>query len=295
MKIFITGATGFIGRALCEKLVALNYQITAFIRSPQTKNPLPAEIECVTDLNEIRDFSQFNAVINLAGEPIFAKRWTSAQKAKLISSRLDFTQKLVEKINQGTAKPQVFISASATGFYGDKGDEILAETSAIGEGFTAKLCQQWEQIAQQAQCRVCLLRTGIVLAPTGGALAQMLPIYHHSFGGKLGNGEQYWPWISLEDMINTIVFLLETPKYEGAFNCVAPTPITNQQFSQLLAKSLKRPNLASVPAFILKFLLGERASILLDSQRVIPERLIQSGFQFQYPDFANYLKGKKLS
>ncbi len=211
------------------------------------------------------------------------------QKSILRESRLNLTTQLVEFINQYQQHP-IFISGSATGIYGDQDEQKFTETSKTAKNFTAQLCQDWEDIARQANARVCLIRTGMVFSKKGGALAQMLPLYKWGLGGKLGNGEQYFPWIALEDIVNGILFLLDHSECQGSFNFTAPNPIKQHKFNRTLARILKRPAFAIIPKWILHFILGERANLLLESQNVVPEKLLNAGFQFQYSDYENYLK-----
>ena len=289
MHIFITGATGFIGSNLITKLLNKKYKITALVRNiSRAKLQLP-NIALISNLTELENLDQFDAVINLAGEPIFDHRWSQKQKNNLQNSRVQLTQQLTQLINKSAHPPRCFISGSAIGFYGNRPQQTLTEESSKGNNFTAELCQLWEAQALQAHTRVCLLRTGIVLDPTGGAFAKMLPLYRLGLGGKLGSGEQYWSWIALEDMINAIIFLLETPSCHGVFNMVAPNPVRNKTLNSLLGKYLHRPAFCTVPAFAMRLILGERADLLFDDQKVLPQKLIQAGFNFQYATLADYL------
>ncbi|ADO96530.1 Conserved hypothetical protein [Haemophilus influenzae R2846] len=290
MNILLTGGTGLIGKALVEQLCLRNEQVTILTRSssPHTLSK-QKNIKFITALSELDLQEQFDAIINLAGEPIFHKVWSKNQKSILRESRLSLTTQLVEFINQYQQYP-VFISGSATGIYGDQDEQTITETSKTAKTFTAQLCQDWENIARQANARVCLIRTGIVFSTKSGALAKMLPLYKWGLGGKLGNGEQYFPWIALEDMVNGILFLLDHSECRGAFNFSAPNPIKQHKFNRTLARILKRPAFATIPKWILHFMLGERANLLLESQNVVPEKLLNAGFQFQYSDCKNYLE-----
>ena len=290
MNILLTGGTGLIGKALVEQLCLRNEQVTILTRSstPHTISK-QKNIKFITALSELDLQEQFDAIINLAGEPIFHKVWSKNQKSILRESRLSLTTQLVEFINQYQQYP-IFISGSATGIYGDQGEQKITETSKTAKTFTAQLCQDWENIAQQANARVCLIRTGMVFSTKGGALAKMLPLYKWGLGGKLGNGEQYFPWIALEDMVNGILFLLDHSKCQGSFNFTSPNPIKQHKFNRTLARILKRPAFTTIPKWILHFILGERANLLLESQNVVPEKLLNAGFQFQYSDCENYLK-----
>lgn len=293
MKIFITGATGFVGSALTEKL-AKQHQITALTRSvQQAQKILPSSVNMVSTLTNYTDFNEFDAVINLAGEPIFNQRWTDEQKSRLTTSRVNLTEKLATLINNSVNPPHTFISGSAGGYYGDCGEAVIDESMPSANSFPARLCYQWESAALNANSRVCLLRTGIVLHKSGGALAKILPIYRCGLGGKLGHGKQFWAWIALEDMVDAIEFLLLTPTCQGAFNLTSPNPVRNTAFNRMLGTTLQRPHFASIPAFILKLILGERSCLLLDSQRIIPAKLLTCGFKFKFSELAQTLNGLK--
>lgn len=292
MYILLTGGTGLIGSALLPQLLAKQHKIcllTRHIKMDRFPYYMGKNVHQIKSLSELQDLNRFDAVINLAGEPIFDRRWTDKQKTKLFASRVNLTQNLTALINQSDNPPHTFISGSATGFYGDHQDHWIDETTSAGAEFPAQLCQHWEAAAMQANTRVCLLRTAMVLSPKGGALSKMLPLYRLGLGGKLGSGKQYWAWISLQDMIAGIVFLLENPQCKGAFNLAAPHPITNQNFNQQLGDFLKRPHFANVPAFLLRWVLGDRSQLLLDSQRIKPKRLIEAGFEFQVESFEEFL------
>ncbi|TCK01479.1 hypothetical protein EV694_0091 [Volucribacter psittacicida] len=290
MKILVTGATGLVGQQLTKQLIQQQHQVTVLTRSSQKAKELFADnVDICTDLNDYQDFNGFDAIINLAGEPIFKHYWTDKQKQKLVNSRIHLTQQLVQRINQSQTPPHTFISGSAMGYYGDCGQQLIDENTKSGNQFPAQLCQQWEQTALDAKTRVCLLRTGIVLAKQGGALKAMLPLYQVGLGGKLGNGKQYWAWISLEDMVKAIVFLLDNPACQGSFNLVSPYPVTNQEFNKILAQQLKRPAIMAVPRCLLSLILGERAQLLLDSQNAFPIKLQAMGFEFGYPSLKETL------
>ncbi|HHF6232464.1 TPA: TIGR01777 family oxidoreductase [Haemophilus influenzae] len=290
MNILLTGGTGLIGKALVEQLCLRNEQVTILTRSSSLHAlSKHKNIKFITALSQLNSQEQFDAIINLAGEPIFHKVWSKNQKSILRESRLSLTTQLVEFINQYQQHP-IFISGSATGIYGDQDEQKITETSKTAKTFTAQLCQDWENIAQQAHARVCLMRTGMVFSKKGGALAKMLPLYKWGLGGKLGKGEQYFPWIALEDMVNGILFLLDHSECRGAFNFAAPKSIKQHKFNRTLARILKRPAFATIPKWLLHFILGERANLLLESQNVVPEKLLNAGFKFQYADCKNYLK-----
>ena len=245
---------------------------------------LSERVQLIDSLEELADFNKFDAIINLAGEPIFDRCWSEAQKARLTDSRLKITKKLTALINASSSPPHTFISGSATGYYGNSGEQEQDEPALPADNFTAHLCQRWEQAAQQARTRVCLVRTGLVFSPSGGALAAILPLYRFGLGGKLGNGKQYWAWIALDDMVNGILFLLNNSQCSGAFNFVAPNPVPNAEFNRTLGEVLHRPCFATVPAWLLKLILGERAELLLDSQNIRPSKLLAQGFSFQFKE-----------
>ncbi|PSU87878.1 TIGR01777 family oxidoreductase [Photobacterium kishitanii] len=295
MNILVTGATGLIGKAL---LPHLNHDaITVLSRNPtRAYQSLGHHIHAIDSLDNLENLDQFDVVINLAGEPIMGKRWSDNQKSIIQHSRWDLTQQLVDKINNGTNPPHTFISGSAVGIYGDNQDKSIDETTPItanDNDFSQQVCLRWEQIALQAQStqtRVCILRTGIVLTKQGGALAKMLLPYQLGLGGKIGAGNQYFPWIHLHDMIKGILFVLNHADAQGVFNFTAPNPVTNKAFSQTLATTLKRPHFLCTPAWVLKLGLGESSQLLLDSQRALPNKLLAEGFHFSFPSIEQALK-----
>ena len=295
MNIFITGGTGFIGQALVKTLAAEGHNLTILTRQTMPEI-LPQAVEFCRDLTSFENFNQFDAVINLAGEPIINKAWTTKQKSVLLDSRVNITAELVRLIKASTNPPHTFISGSATGFYGDlaSSDNFYTESASSGTNFTAQICRQWEETALEANdvTRVCLIRTGIVLDKHGCALARMLPLYRLNLAGRLGSGKQYWAWISLEDHIQAVLFLLKNTKCRGAFNLVAPQPVTSAEFNRRLSGALKRYAVFPVPSFILKLVLGERSQLLLDNQPLIPKKLQDAGFEFKYEtlDFVQMLK-----
>lgn len=287
MHILITGGTGLIGSALVKRWQN-HYKLTILSRSPKSVTTRFGEGVTAVDSLEDVDFNAVSAVINLAGEPIVGKRWSTQQKHTLCNSRWQCTTALANAINRASTPPQVLISGSAIGFYGAQQAQLISEDfSHVHDDFPHQLCKQWEAVAQEAaspQTRVCLLRTGVVLAKNGGALKKMLPPFQLGLGGKIGSGQQYMSWVHIDDIVQIIEFLLLHPTLQGVFNATAPTPVTNTQFSLTLAKVLHRPALLPVPAFILNLLLGEMATLLLDGQRVIPANLTKAGYQFQYTE-----------
>jgi len=284
MKILLTGGTGLIGRAFIEQYKA-QYDIFVLSRkqSPNQKR-LRDEINIIEELPEQ---NIFDVIINLAGEPIFDKRWSNNQKEKLCQSRWAITGELIDFIARSQHKPACFISGSAIGYYGDTDGAMVTEHDSVKQvDFSHQLCQKWEWTALQAEkyCRVVLLRTGIVLSEQGGALSQMLPAFKAYLGGALGKGDQWMSWIHIQDMVNIIKYCIDNPLVVGAINCCSPNAVTNKEFSQTLAKVLDRPCFMVTPGFVLKFVLGERSALLLGSQNIYPEKLQVYGFEFDYPE-----------
>tara|TARA_R110002126_G_scaffold10245_9_gene46473 strand:+ start:8230 stop:9120 length:891 start_codon:yes stop_codon:yes gene_type:complete len=285
MRILVTGGTGLIGSALL-KYWRDKHQLTVLTRQAPASLPSSANLTYISELQHA-DFNQLDAVINLAGEPIADKRWTEKQKQQICHSRWQITEQLSELIQAADTPPACLISGSAVGFYGRQGAEFICEEhSAFYPEFSHDICARWENLAQRSasdKTRVCLLRTGIVLSADGGALTKMLPAFRFGCGGPLGNGQQYMSWIHIDDMVQLIDFLLQTPTLHGPFNAVAPKPVTNKEFSKALAERLNRPAKLTMPAFMLRLLFGEMSDILLYGQRVMPQQALNAGFQFTYP------------
>ena len=285
MKILMTGGTGLIGREFIEKFNDEHF-FTVLSRTPnKAKSLLGKDIDTIGSITDIQDIGIFDAVINLAGEPIADKRWTGTQKEKICKSRWEITADLVEKINASEQPPKVFISGSAIGYYGNKGDKIVSENTTPNKEFTYELCKKWEDIANSVKneiTRVVTLRTGVVLTSQGGALDKMALPFKLGVGGTLGSGCQYLSWIHLDDMVNAISFLLTNEDCAGPFNLTAPEPVTNRHFSKTLAKVLHRPCLFNVPSFVMTIVMGEASTMILEGQRVIPHNLLNMGFHFEY-------------
>jgi len=290
MKILITGGTGFIGRSLSSALLADGHAVTILSRYPNKVESLfNGKIRQLNSLSHLSDHDHFDAIINFSGAPIFANRWTDERKAVLMDSRIDTTKHILAFIDRAITKPSVLLSGSAVGFYGDQGDSELIESATVSnpEDFGHELCVAWEKTAEQAKehgVRVCLLRTGLVLGKNGGFLQQMLTPFKLGFGGKLGSGKQWMSWIHMNDYVAICKKLLENDTLEGIFNMTAPNPVTNGEFTRTLAKLLNRPAFLSVPAWALQLMYGEMSQLLLGSQRVIPKHVLESGFQFSYPE-----------
>jgi uncharacterized protein (TIGR01777 family) len=293
MRILVTGATGLIGSHLVKQLINHNHQVTALTRNIRhAAHVLGAQVPLISTLDTITSLDGYDAVINLAGEPIADKRWSNAQKEALCQSRWQITEQLSRLITASITPPSVFISGSAVGYYGDQAQALVAEDEPPNKQFTWQLCSQWEALALQAQSertRVCLLRTGIVLASKGGALAKMLLPFRAGFGGTFGSGQQYMPWIHIEDMVNAILFLLNQPGLNGPFNLVSPYPARNERFCALLGEVLNRPTFMRIPASVVRLLMGEASTLVLGSQRAIPKRLEEAGFIFQHKELKESL------
>lgn len=294
MKILITGATGLIGRRLTERLLGQSHHIMALTRSPsRAAKVLDPQVLLWESLEDKTSLDGFDAVINLAGEPIADKRWTKDQKQKLCDSRWQVTERLTTLINASQKPPSVFISGSAVGYYGDQGQALVPEDEPPNKQFTWQLCARWEALALAAESdrtRVCLLRTGVVLASKGGALAKMVLPFRAGLGGPFGDGQQYMPWIHIDDMVNGIIFLLMHETLNGPFNMVSPYPARNEQFSALLGEVLHRPAFMRVPAGAVRLLMGESAVLVLGGQRAVPRRLEDAGFTFGHQELKEALE-----
>lgn len=294
MKILITGGTGFIGHALTQHLTRQGHAVTVLSRNPDRVAAICGPgVNALGDLKQLQAEDAYQVIINLAGEPIFDARWTEARKKLMRDSRIDLTEQLVDSIKRMAVKPDLLISGSAVGYYGDQGNTILTEQSEPHPDFSHRLCADWEQAAQKAGqfgVRVCLIRTGLVIAEGGGLLKRMLLPFRLGLGGRLGSGKQWMSWIHREDWIAIVQAMINDGAMQGAYNATAPNPVTNREFTQTLAYCLNRPALLPVPARLLKTLLGEMSELVLGSQRVMPERLLAQGFEFQYPDLVSALK-----
>ncbi|MGY3886802.1 TIGR01777 family oxidoreductase [Aeromonas aquatica] len=288
MKILITGGTGFIGRRLVAHLKVQHEVMVLTRQGSRAYDLLGHDVKLLDNLDRLDDLNDVDIVINLAGEPIAAGRWSEPRKQLLCNSRWLLTEQLVDLIKLSSSPPRLLLNASAIGWYGRQGDEPLDERCHHPhDEFTHRLCQQWEQLALQArspQTRVCILRIGLVLGQDGGALPKLLPPYRLGLGGPMGSGRQVMSWIHIQDLVRAMLFLLEHEECNGIFNGTAPQPVDNNTFSQSLARSLRRPHLLCVPAGALRLLMGESADLLLTGQHVLPARLQQAGFHFTYPE-----------
>jgi len=290
MRILITGGTGFIGQALCPRLLAAGHEVVILTRRSGAR--LPAGVaSAVTRLDDL-DAGEFGGVINLAGAPIGDARWTASRRRLLLDSRIDTTAQLIEWMARAARRPQVLVSASAVGYYGEQGDRPVTEETPPTPGFTHELCAAWEREAQRAVAlgvRVCLMRIGVVLDRDGGALAKMLPAFRLGAGGRLGSGRHYFPWIHRDDSTAICQWLLENPGARGAYNAGAPNPVTNAEFTRALGRAIGRPTVLPMPEAALKLLFGEMSELLLVSDRMLPKRLLDAGFKFKYPDLEGAL------
>jgi uncharacterized protein (TIGR01777 family) len=314
MTIGITGSSGFLGSSLIPFLTTGGHRVIRFIRRRPTTYDDKLDLKNVksiqwnpssssyTDLPSLNDNNnQMDAVVNLAGENIFG-RWTKGKKKRISDSRVNTTRSLCKILASLDTPPKVLVSASATGYYGDRGDETLTEESQSSIGFLSDVCRNWEeatQIAKESGIRVVNLRLGIVLSSSGGMLSKILPIFKLGLGGRIGNGNQYMSWIGLDDLLGLVLYSIADESISGPVNAVSPNPVTNADFTTTLGKVLSRPTMFSIPEFIIKLALGEELanSAIISSSRVIPERLIKIGYQFRFPYLESVLRytlGKTL-
>lgn len=292
MHVLISGGTGFLGRHLIQRLLADGYRISVVTRNPDqaTKN-LPGNIELINwshlqSAETIQKLQPMDAVVNLAGESIGNRRWTASVKQEIMDSRIKTTRFLVKAINDGTLKPKVLLNASAVGYYGPRGDEKITENDKAGDDFLAQVCKNWEQEAYQVQnrfTRVVTLRIGVVLG-TEGALSRMVMPYRFYLGGSLGKGSQWLSWIHWQDLIEMMKFILNHEEIKGPVNGTAPNPVTMKEFAHTIGDVLQKPAWFTVPEFLLKLGLGQMSEMLLHGQRAIPEKILNAGFRFSYPD-----------
>jgi uncharacterized protein (TIGR01777 family) len=282
-----------VGRSLLPVLSAGGHEVRALSRGSAGGSEIAWNVASgEIDHAALDQWGTLDAVIHLAGENIAARRWSAEQKRRIVESRVQATQRLVAHLSR--RKPRLYIGASAVGYYGDRGDEILTEESPGGTGFLADTCEAWEQATAGltlAGVKVVHLRFGMILGADGGALAKMLPIFRAGLGGKLGSGRQWISWISLQDAVRVVEYCLTRRDISGAYNAVAPNPVRNSEFIAMLAQVLKRPAIFPAPAFALKILYGEMAEgLLLSSQRVLPDRLERAGFDFEHPQLFRAFK-----
>jgi uncharacterized protein (TIGR01777 family) len=300
MKIVIAGGTGFLGRPLVQALAADHHEIVLLTRAappPANGATTPRLVQWTPKAESgpwTSEIDRAGAVVNLAGESIAARRWSPAQKRRILQSRLSATRSLVTAIRAAATPPVAFVSGSAVGFYGSRGDEIATEDTPPGDDFLASVCVQWEAEAARAaspRTRVVALRTGLVLERDGGALPRMLPPFWIGAGGPVGTGRQYWPWIHRGDWVDLVRWAIRSANVSGAVNATAPTPVTNLEFARTLGRVIRRPAFMPAPAFALKLLMGEMAEALLFSgQRAVPQKAERLGFTFRYRQLEDALR-----
>lgn len=304
MNILLTGGTGFIGSLLLPTLLGPTphgdeHRVTVLTRRP-AKFALKhqaaidrGQLRIIGTLKELTEDDAYDAVINLAGEGIADKPWSKQRKQELHDSRITLTHSLVQWMGLARRKPKVLISGSAIGWYGNQGDKILEEGALPHPEYVHDLCRDWENAAANAEAmgvRVCLLRTGVVIGSGGGMLRKLLPLFGLGLAGQLGSGQQYLSWVSLIDVVHIILRLLNDSELRGAFNATGPRPVTNAEFTQTLAKLLRRPAFLRLPASVLKLAMGEMSTLLLDGQRVVPSRLLQAQYRFQHASLDEALR-----
>jgi uncharacterized protein (TIGR01777 family) len=297
VKVFMTGGTGFVGSSLTQKLTELGHEVTILTRSKEKAGSPPTGVTFLegdpTEKGAWQErLADHEVIINLAGTSIFT-RWNKDTKRLIRDSRVLTTQNVVEGLSARSGMETVLLSTSAVGYYGFRGEEELDESSAPGGDFLASLSQEWESAAfeaRQSGARVVICRLGIVLGKGGGALNQMIPIFKKGLGSPLGNGKQWFSWIHQEDLAACYLYLLERKEFSGPVNCTAPNPVRNQEFTKALGEALGKPTfMPAVPGFMIKMIMGEFGSVLLNGQKVLPNRLLSMGFQFSYPDIRKAL------
>ena len=295
MKIVIAGGTGFVGKAIRQKLLSAGHEVIVLTRKvgmAATEKEQFVAWDTRTAGPWAACLDGADAVINLAGENIAAGRWTTARKRKILSSRVDATRAIVNAVLGARKKPSVLVNASAVGFYGDIPDAALMDESVRGSGFLAETCERWEAEARKAEgsgTRVVLARLGPVLGGKGGMLSGMIPLFLFFMGAPLGTGRQWIPWIHLEDVAGIFLFLIERGDFSGPVNVTSPEPATMKTFCSALAKVLRRPCWFPVPGVLLKRVLGEMSAVILSSQKAFPAKLIRAGYSFRYPDLSRAL------
>jgi uncharacterized protein (TIGR01777 family) len=297
VKILVTGGTGFIGTRLCSRLVQEGHTLSIITRAKKVREEVSPGLSFLHgDTAQKGPWQEVvknhDAVVNLAGASIFSK-WTAKQKKLIQESRIQTTRNIVEGMEVSLQKPVTIISASAIGYYGFHGDEELDEESPRGDDFLATVCRDWEAEALKAGekgARVILTRFGIVLGEEGGTLSQMVPLYKYYIGGSIGSGKQWFSWIHIQDLVEAIVVLMSQPEVSGPLNLCSPNPVRNKDLAKALGKALHRPSFFPAPAFMVRLILGEFGTLILKGQRVLPRRLLDNGFVFQYPDLGKALQ-----
>jgi len=293
MKILLSGSNGLVGSELKEYLNKKGYQVINLVRNKNIVNDTSVYWDYENEIIDFKQLKSIDCVIHLAGENISAKRWSDKQKHKILESRVKSTNFLIESLSKLDQKSHTFICASAVGFYGNRGKEILTEQSERGTGFLSDVCAEWEgstNNAKEIRMRIINLRFGVIMSEKGGALKKMITLFKFGLGGKISSGNQYVSWISLEDTIRSIDFCLHNEKIKGPINIVSPNPVTNKEMTKILGRYLKRPTLFPLPEFAAKLILGEMADeLLLASTKAEPKILIESEFEFKHNRFEDIL------
>jgi len=295
MKILITGASGLIGKALQTSFKEKGYEMLLGSRGePKDERHIKWNPDTGFSAEDLPRLEGLDTVIHLAGENISGLRWTEEKKKAIRDSRVFGTRSMIETFDKLKQKPKVFISGSAIGFYGDRGNDEMNESSSAGKTFLSEISKEWEAESRRAEdmgIRTVLLRTGIVLSKDGGALATMMTPFKLGIGGVIGSGEQWMSWVSLDDVVRIINFVLENEDFRGAINVTAPNPVTNKEFTKTLGSVLYRPTFLPLPEFAVHMVFGEMGdALLLDSTRVVPKRLLDAGFEFKYPNLKDALE-----
>ncbi|MPT10248.1 TIGR01777 family oxidoreductase [Comamonas sp.] len=295
MRILLTGGTGLIGQALCRLWRSQGHDLWVWSRTPQQVEKLCQGSKGIAHLDSLDGSAPFDAVVNLAGAPIATHRWSAERCELLWNSRIDLTRTLVDWMGRQVSIPQVLISGSAVGWYGDGEEQWLSEDSSPGNiDFGSRLCVAWEQEAararQQLGVRVVLLRTAPVLTAAGGMLARLLPSFKRGLGCRLGSGQQWMPWIHIDDQVALIDYLLKDESCSGPYNACAPGVVRNVDFTQMLARELGKPAVFHIPTWALRLALGEMSVLLLEGQRLVPQRAQEAGFSWRYPELSGALK-----